>query len=63
MGARSEIVNIFSNRPLTVGGVTTIEQDWPLGEGWYEIILRFNISLTIGTGTGALPASMGPQLG
>lgn len=49
-----ENFNILLAEPLVVGGRTTLGKNFPLGEGWYSLTLRFNITVTIGTGTGAV---------
>lgn len=47
-----EIINHFRSQALTNGGPLTLGRDFPLGEGWYRIALRFNIVVVIGTGAG-----------
>lgn len=37
---------------LTLGSVTPLGKDFPLGEGWYMLMLRFNLVVVIGTGAG-----------
>lgn len=55
MSARDvEFFNLLLSEPLVVNGRTTLGRNFPLGEGWYKLSLRFNISLTIGTGSGAI---------
>ena len=49
-----ETVNLFRNKALTVNGKTTISDEFPVGEGWFQLNLRFNIVVTIGTGSGAI---------
>lgn len=39
---------------LTTNGVITFGKDFPLGEGWYRIVLRWVIDITIGTGAGPI---------
>ena len=51
----TEHVNIINGSSLTIGGRSIFKNEFPLGEGWYSMRLRFNISVTIGTGTGAIP--------
>src|SRR5258708_510091 len=50
----TEFKEIFRGRALGTGGVTRFSTEFPLGEGWYRMILRFNHVVTIGTGTGPL---------
>lgn len=38
--------------PITQNGPTQFGRDFPLGEGWYSMALRFNLAVTIGTGAG-----------
>lgn len=54
MGKRTDFQPMFTAQPLTIGGVTQFQKDFTLGEGWFTMWLRFNITLTIGTGSGAL---------
>ena len=49
-----ELANVATGSPLNNGGTTTLGKDFPLGEGWMKMLLRFNFSLTVGTGTGAI---------
>lgn len=49
-----ETFNILRAEPLVGGGRTTLGKNFPLGEGWYSMTLRFNIALTVGTGAGAI---------
>jgi hypothetical protein len=50
-----EIITHFRGQALTAGGAPTVlGKDFPLGEGWYRLMLRFNINLTVGTGTGPI---------
>jgi hypothetical protein len=46
-----EIISHLRTVPLNLGAPTKFGQDFPLGEGWYRLMLRFNIVLTVGTGT------------
>lgn len=45
-----EIISHFRAEPL-VPGQNVKGKDFPLGEGWYRLMLRFNFALTVGTGT------------
>jgi len=47
-----EIISHFRTQPLTSGGPSSLGKDFPLGEGWYQLMLRFNIVVVIGTGAG-----------
>lgn len=47
-----EIINHFRSQALTAGGNTVLGRDFPLGEGWYRLVLRGNIVVVIGTGAG-----------
>ena len=47
-----EIISHFRTQALNAGGPITLGKDFPLGEGWYMLMLRFNIVVVIGTGTG-----------
>lgn len=49
-----EVVNVYTGQPLNVGARQVFGQDLPIGEAWYRMDLKFSISLTIGTGTGAI---------
>jgi hypothetical protein len=46
-----ELANILTGGVININGTTTFGKDFPLGEGWLKMLLRFNHSLTIGTGT------------
>lgn len=47
-----EIISHFRAQPLIAGGPISLGKDFPLGEGWYRLMLRFNIAVVIGTGAG-----------
>lgn len=49
-----EIIGHLQGVNLALGNPTKFGQDFPLGEGWYRLILHFNNVLTIGTGSGAI---------
>jgi hypothetical protein len=51
MRGNTEIKEIFRGQPLTNGSITRFSNQFPLGEGWYNLSLRFNHTLTVGTGT------------
>jgi hypothetical protein len=50
----NEIVEAFSGQSLTQGGVTRFSKEFPLGEGWTRMLLRFNLTVVIGTGAGVV---------
>lgn len=43
--------NVISGATVNAAGTTQFSKEFPMGEGWFKLLLRFNISLTIGTGT------------
>lgn len=47
----TELKEVFRGRSLTGGATTRFSPEFPLGEGWYNMILRFNHTLVVGTGT------------
>lgn len=47
-----EIISHFRGQALNGGGPTVLGKDFPLGEGWYQTMLRFNLVVVIGTGAG-----------
>lgn len=50
-----ERANILHLGACNVNGAqTTFGKDFPMGEGWYKMVLDFAITVTIGTGTGAI---------
>ena len=49
-----EEINLIRGAALSVGGRTVFSREFPMGEGWYKFIPRVNITVTIGTGTGAI---------
>ncbi len=50
----TELVNIFTGRVMTVGGISSINEGFPLGEAFTKLILRLNIDVVIGTGVGPI---------
>lgn len=52
-----EILSHFRSQALTGGGNTVLGKDFPLGEGWYRLMLRFNHVVVIGTGAGPIAES------
>lgn len=47
-----EIISHFRTQALTVNGPSVLGRDFPLGEGWYTLMLRFGFVVVIGTGAG-----------
>lgn len=58
MGKRTDIRQMFTAAPLTMGGVTQFQREFTTGEGWLTLWLRFNLTLVIGTGSGALTEAL-----
>lgn len=56
----TERANVVQAQPLNNGGLFSFAQQLPMGEGWYALYLRFNLVLTVGTGT--TPISEGELL-
>jgi hypothetical protein len=52
-----EIISHLRGTPLAQGAPNILGKDFPLGEGWYRLLLRFNIALTVGSA--ATPISEG----
>lgn len=48
------IVNVLSGEAVNVNGRTVLGRQFPMGMGWYKLNLRFNLAVTVGTGTGAI---------
>lgn len=46
-----EIISHFRGLALVAGAPNVLGKDFPLGEGWYRLMLRFNHTVVIGTGT------------
>lgn len=49
-----EFHEVFRRKALANGATTVISEKFPMGEGWIKLILRFELTVDIGTGTGAL---------
>lgn len=49
-----EIISHARAQALTGGGLTVLGKDFPLGEGWYQLVLRLNSVVVIGTGAGPI---------
>lgn len=47
-----EFFNHFRGEPLNNGQPNKRGKDFPLGEGWYTLRLRYNLAVVIGTGAG-----------
>lgn len=54
MARDTEEVVVFSNKVLNTNGRTQLGGNLPLLHGWYKCYLRIAITVTIGTGTGAI---------
>lgn len=52
-----EIISHLRGQALTLGGPSVLGKDFPLGEGWYRLMLRYTIDITIGTGSGPIAES------
>jgi hypothetical protein len=52
-----EIISHFRGQPLVNNGPVSLGKDFPLGEGWYRLMLRFNHVVVIGTGAGPVAES------
>lgn len=52
-----EIISHLRAQALTANGPTVLGKDFPLGEGWYQLMLRFNTTVVIGTGAGPIAES------
>jgi len=52
----AELVEVFRGRALNVNSITRFSgaDDFPLGEGWHALLLRFNLALVNSTGTTAI---------
>lgn len=46
-----EVANVISGAAMNINGQTTFSKEFPMGEGWYKMMLRIGISVVIGTGT------------
>ena len=53
-GARGyvERPNVITGAALNNAGQTPFSNQFPMGEGWYSLMLGFNIAIVIGTGAG-----------
>lgn len=51
----NERANLVTGSALATGGAqTSFSKEFPMGEGWYAIFIRINLTVVIGTGTGAI---------
>lgn len=57
MSRQTETVNVVNQSNLNTGGRTVFNRDFPLGEGWFKMMLRIKIGVVIGTGSGAITDS------
>jgi len=48
-----ERIEIYRAKSLSNGAQTVMGQEFPLGEYWTKLILKFNVALTISAGSGA----------
>lgn len=46
-----ERANVLTGVPLNNSAPTVFGKEIPLGEGWYKATIRYNLAVTIGTGT------------
>lgn len=49
-----ESISHLRAQTLNANAPTQFGKDFPLGEGWYQLMLRFNLAVTIGTGAGPI---------
>lgn len=54
MRGNTELKEVFRSAALTAGGPTRFNTQFPLGEGWVKMILRFDVTVVIGTGAGVV---------
>lgn len=50
MRGNTELKEIFRAKALTQSSVNRFSAEIPTGEGWYSLLLRYNLVLTVGTG-------------
>src|SRR5882762_2539772 len=43
--------NLITGAALNTAGQTPFSKEFPMGEGWYQLLAVINIALVIGTGT------------
>lgn len=49
-----EFLEVFRRKALANSATTVIPDKFPMGEGWINLVLRFELTVVIGTGTGAI---------
>jgi len=49
-----ERANVITGNALTANGQTAFSKEFPMGEGWYQLRLRINYVVVIGTGAGPI---------
>lgn len=49
-----EFLEVFRRKVLANSATSNIPDKFPMGEGWVNLILRFELTVVIGTGTGAI---------
>lgn len=54
MRGYAEFVNLVTGQPLTNNGKFVLSDPLPMGEGWYRMLLRIGIVLTVGTASGPI---------
>lgn len=47
-----EMPQVLTGAALNNSGQVTFSREFPMGEGWYGVYLRFNLAVVIGTGAG-----------
>lgn len=50
----TELFQIVRAQALTIGGLTRLSREFPLGEGWHKLMARLQLNFTVGTGTTAI---------
>jgi len=50
----TELVNVFTGRPINLNAPNSFSEGFPLGEAWLKLVLRLNLAIIIGTGTGPI---------
>ncbi len=49
-----ELANVLTAGALNTNGAVTFGKDFPIGEGWVKMLIRFNHAIVIGTGAGPI---------
>lgn len=60
MRGYTERPNLITGAALNASGQTQFSKEFPMGEGWYQMLLEINLAIVIGTGAG--PATEGELL-